>query len=249
MSETVEKTLLERRSVRRYEREPIAPDDLSFIRDAIRNAPTSYNGQQFSVIEITDPGVKEELAAITGQKQLKTAAVDFCFLSDFHKFRVAAEAKKIAAPPFWNTADGLIVGAVDASLAMMSAIVAAESRGLGCCPVGYARTSNPSAISKLLALPESVYLVCALAVGHPRETPDLKPKQPLDLVFFRERYGVPDMAEKLLAYDAEIIRYHETRATNRSDEDWIGKIAEYYGEGMGYEILAALRERGYAMEK
>lgn len=65
----VKETLLERTSVRRYEREAIAEETMEFIFDAIRNTPTSYNGQQFSVIDISDQTLKEELYAITGQKQ------------------------------------------------------------------------------------------------------------------------------------------------------------------------------------
>lgn len=50
---SVKNTLLERRSIRRYEREDVSADDMNLIYDAIRNTPTSYNGQQFSVIDVT----------------------------------------------------------------------------------------------------------------------------------------------------------------------------------------------------
>ncbi|MDE5832283.1 MAG: nitroreductase family protein [Desulfovibrio sp.] len=248
MIKDVKDTLLDRRSVRRYEREALAPEDLEFIREAIRNTPTSYNGQQFSVIEVSDQGIKDELAEIVGQKQLKTAALDLCFLSDYNKIRVAAEAKGLKYPPFQDTTDGLMVGVIDASLALMSAVAAANSRGLGCCPIGYARTVNPARVSELLELPDGVFLVCALSIGIPREIPDLKPKQPADLLFFRDKYGVAAMPEKLLAYDREIIKYHETRSENKSGEDWIGQILSYYKEGLTYDMLAALKARGYGME-
>lgn len=249
MEKSVEQTLLDRRSIRRYEREAIPEQDLMFIREAIRNTPTSYNGQQFSVIEVSDQALKEKLAEIVGQKQFKTCARAFMFLSDYNKIAVAAKAKGLENPGFENTVDGLIVGTVDASLAMMSAIVAANSRGLGTCPIGYARTVNPAVISELLGLPKSVYLVCALAVGVPREIPDLKPKQPADLLFFNNKYGVDDMAAKLLKYDEEFTEYHRNRESNPSDEDWIGEILGYYKEGMNYQMLAALKAQGYGMTK
>lgn len=69
---SVEDTLLGRRSIRRYERQPVEREKLDLIYAAIRNTPTSYNGQQFSVIAVTDQTVKEELYEITGQKQIKT---------------------------------------------------------------------------------------------------------------------------------------------------------------------------------
>ena len=68
----VKTTLLERTSVRRYERESIPQKTMDFIYEAIRNTPTSYNGQQFSVIDISDQQLKEELYALTDSKQLKT---------------------------------------------------------------------------------------------------------------------------------------------------------------------------------
>ncbi|MDE6465992.1 MAG: nitroreductase family protein, partial [Duncaniella sp.] len=71
---SVKDTLLERRSIRRYEREDVSADDMNLIYDAIRNTPTSYNGQQFSVIDVTDPDVKLKLFALIGQKQVKTCS-------------------------------------------------------------------------------------------------------------------------------------------------------------------------------
>lgn len=248
-SKSVEATLLERRSIRRYQRLAIDEADLEFIRQAIRNTPTSYNGQQYSVIEIDDQSLKEELAELVGQKQFKTSARVFMFLSDFNKIAVAAQAKNIENPHFENTADGLIVGTVDATLAMMSAIVAANSRGLGTCPIGYARTVAPARISEILGLPKGVYLVCALAVGVPSEIPDMHPKQPKDLLIFKNHYGTDNMSEKLLDYDAEIMEYDRKRSGSKTDSDWIGHILDYYREGMDYSMLAALRAQGYGVEK
>lgn len=249
MPKSVDATLLERRCIRKYEARDIADADLEFIREAIRNTPTSYNAQQFSVIEVRDQAVKDELAQLIGQVQLKNAAVDFMFLSDFNKIAVAAKARGLDVPPFRDTADGLIVGTIDASLAMMSAIVAAVSRGLGTCPVGYARTVNPQAITKLLQLPQGVFLVCALAVGVPAHMPDLKPKQPTDLVLFKDYYGVEGMADKLLAYDREITEYHKNRSGNQSNADWLQEMLGYYAEAMKTDFLAFLKCQGYAMTK
>ena len=249
MAKTVENTMLERRCIRKYEAKPVSEEDLAFIRAAVRNTPTSYNAQQFSVIEVTDMALKKELAELIGQSQLEHAAVDFMFLSDFNKLNVAAQAKGLPLPEFQNTADGLVVGTIDAALAMMSAIVAAVSRGLGTCPIGYARTVDPEKITKILRLPKGVYLVCALAVGVPADMPDLKPKQPENLVFFKNSYGTENMAEKLLDYDRIIREYHKARSRNQSDEDWISQMLGYYKEAMKTEFLAFLRGQGYGLVK
>ena len=68
----VKTALLERTSVRRYEREAIPAETMEFIYKAVENTPTSYNGQQFSVIDIDDQELKLKLYELTGQKQIKT---------------------------------------------------------------------------------------------------------------------------------------------------------------------------------
>lgn len=243
---TVKESLLERVSVRRYEREALTEDQIHFIYDAIRNTPTSYNGQQFSVIDVSDQALKEQIEALIGQKQIKTCARFFAFCMDYNKIELGAKAKGVDMPPFYDTVDGVTVGIIDASLAMMSAIVAVEALGLGCCPIGYARTRDQKALAEMLKLPPHVMVVCGLAVGVPREHNDLKPKQPAALMIHSNEYRSDAMlAEDVLAYDAEVTRYNETRAGGTSTNDWVDHIIGYYREAMAYRMLDALRERGF----
>ena len=130
MKKSVEQTLLERRSIRRYEYDPIPEGDMDFIYAAIRNTPTSYNGQQFSVIDICDQDIKQKLYEITNQKQIKTCSHFLVFVADYHKMETAWKVKGVEPSVFPATADGYTVGVIDASLALMSALVAAESRGI-----------------------------------------------------------------------------------------------------------------------
>lgn len=245
-SKTVKSTLLERRSIRRYEREEIPAKTMDLIYDAIRNTPTSYNGQQYSVIDITDQELKLKLYDIIGAKQIKTCNHFMAFLADFHKIGVLAKMKGAEMPPFTKTADGVIVGVVDAALTMMSAVVAAVSEGIGTCCIGYARTANPEAVSKLLGLPKGTFLVCGLALGIPREEPDLKPKQPKGLTIFRDKYPEDkELQPQLQAYDEEITRYNATRSGTTTDNDWGLHIMSYYEEAMSYKILEALKRQGF----
>ena len=246
---SVKESLLERRSIRRYERQPIEPEKLDFIYEAIRNAPTSYNGQQFSVIAVTDQALKEQLYEITGQKQIKTSAVFMVFCMDFHKLRLAAKQKGVDTPAFDATIDGYTVGVIDASLAMMSAVTAAESLGLGCCCVGYVRTADPRRISDMLGLPEGVSIVCGLTIGDPREMPDLKPKLPVEAVVHEGRY-MPDekLAPLLETYDRQVAEFNRSRTGDRTDNDWAGHIADYHRHSMEHGIGEYL-EKQIGLEK
>lgn len=242
---SVKDTLLERRSTRRYEREHISHSHLSLIYAAIRNSPTSYNGQQFSVIDVSDQDTKVKLYELTGQKQIKTCNRFLLFCADYNKISVIAKAKNIEMPPFTHTIDGVMVGIIDASIAMMSAVVAAESCGLGTCCIGYARTAAPAQIAELLKLPQGVFAVCGLAIGVPRETNDLKPKQSKELVIHHNHYRTDDMTADLLNYDQHITKYNASRSGTTSENDWAAHIIDYYREAMNYEMLDALRAQGF----
>lgn len=244
----IKRTLLQRRSVRRYERQEIPAEQMEFIHEAIRNTPTSYNGQQFSVIDVSDQKLKEQLYELTGQKQIKTCNRFLVFCADYNKIRVAARAKQIDMPEFEHTADGVIVGIVDASLAMMSAVVAAEACGLGTCCIGYTRTAAPREITSLLGLPQGVFIVCGLALGIPREMPDLKPKQPESLLIHSNSYRNDDLTDEILSYDAEVSKFNATRTGTKTDNDWAAHIIGYYRQAMDYKMLDALRDRGYDIE-
>lgn len=246
----VKSLLLERRSIRRYEREPISAEVLEFIYDAIRNTPTSYNGQQFSVIDIDNQELKEQLYGITNQKQIKTCNHFLVFCADYNKIMRLSEAKGIEFPGFCNTMDGILVGIVDASLAMQNALVAATSQGLGCCCIGYARTADPFKIAEILNLPKGVFVVCGLAVGVPREMPDLKPKQPKTAVIHHNTYKNDEkLMASLVDYDKLITEYNQTRAGSKSDNDWCSHIVDYYKEAMSYKILEYLQMQGFNPER
>lgn len=245
----VTQTLLNRRSIRRYEREKISGQQLEIIYDAIRNTPTSYNGQQFSVIDIDDQTIKERLYELIGQKQIKTCSHFMVFCADYHKIATLAHGQGLDMPRFASTMDGVIVGVVDATLALMSALVAAESQGLGTCPIGYARTAAPEAVSRLLGLPKGVFVVCGLAIGVPREMPDIKPKQPAALVIHKNGYRSDDLLPELKEYDNCIRNFNATRSGTKTDNDWVSHILDYYTEAMTYNTLDALRRRGFDAER
>lgn len=247
----IKDTLLKRTSVRRYERESIPRETMDFIYKAVENTPTSYNGQQFSVIDIDDQSLKEQLYELTNQKQLKTCNRLLIFCSDFNKITKLAEKKGFDVPPFTNTMDAVTIGIVDASLAMMSAVAAAQSAGLGSNCVGYLRTVDPAKVAEILKLPKGVFVVCGLALGVPREHPDLKPKQPSSLVFHKNHYrqDTDKMVQELEAYDEIVKHYNQTRAGGTSDNDWCDHILDYYRHAMDYKILDYLKAQGYDIQK
>lgn len=245
----IKDAMLGRRSIRKYKNEPITPEQLDFIYEAIRNTPTSVNGQQFSVIDVSDDELKVRISQLTAMEHVRTCSHMFLFCADLHKAAVAAADNGVELAPFHDTAEGLLVGTVDAALAMMSAIVAAETMGLGSCCIGYARIAAPQEITELVGLPKDTYVVCGLTVGVPDELPDLKPKQPVGLSIHHNRYPEDSAMRPLLKeYNEEIDKYNKTRAGMPSDYDWVHRIADYYTAASQLQMRDFLRTRGFRFE-
>lgn len=242
----VKHTLLDRVSIRRYEREAIPQETMDFIYEAVRNTPTSYNAQQYCVIDIDDQHLKEKLYEVTNQKQLKTCNRLLIFCADFNKIGRLAEKRGLEMPPLNDNMDALFLGIIDASLAMMSAVVAAEACGLGCNCVGYLRTVDPPLIAEMLGLPKGTFVVCGLALGVPREHPDHKPKEPASLIFHRNKYRMDDaLVDELSDYDEEVKLYNRNRAGGTSDNDWVAHMLDYYRHACSYRLLSYLKEQGF----
>ncbi|MBP1640062.1 MAG: NADPH-dependent oxidoreductase [Bacteroidetes bacterium] len=246
---TIEEIFLNRTSIRRYERQPIEPEKLEFIYKAIQNTPTSYNGQQFSVISITDQNLKLQLYELIGQKQIKTSAVFMVFCVDFYKLQQFAKATDTEFPPFQDTMDGFMVGVIDAALAMENAAIAAETLGLGSCCIGYTRTAAPAELAKILQLPEGVCVICGLSIGYPAEHPDLKPKLPLSLVIHENHYRTDDIKPELLTYNEEVTAYNAVRAGDKTTNDWGKHILDYYQTAMKYNMEKYIWEQGFHIKE
>ncbi len=241
-------TILDRRSVRRYERQAIEPEKKQLIFEAINTSPTSHNGQQFCVIAIEDQEIKEQIYELTKQKQIKTCAMFLVFCADYHKMDVFAREKNMQLPPIHQTLDGVMVGAIDASIAMSNARIMAEGLGLGCCCIGYIRTAAPEELSELLGLPQGVAVVCGLTIGYPREIPDKRPKQEMSLHIHHNRYSDEGMAEKLEKYDHIIAHHNETHTLARYIK-WSEQMEKYYEESINKHTLKYYQGQGFGVDK
>ena len=96
---------------------------------------------------------------------------------------------------------------------------------------------------------QGVFVVCGLAIGVPREHPDLKPKLPKDLTIHQSHYTDRDMTAELVAYDKEVTQYNATRSGSKSENDWCDHILDYYREAMKYRMLDAAKSQGFDIVK
>ncbi len=241
------KLLNNHRSIRDYKSDVVSDEDLDLIIGASQAAPSSINGQQVTIISVKNKEKKKKLSELVGdQVYVDKAPVFLVFCADFYRAKLAAEinGEKLVIT---DSEEARLVGAVDVGLALSNAIAAAESLGLGIVPIGGVR-KEAEAVAELLELPEFVFPMVGLVIGHPAEESELKPRFPKEVVYHSEVYN-KDLKSKILEYDKEL-KEHMIKVTNgRLNKSWSEEISGIYKYVYYPKVKAAIEKQGFKGEK
>jgi len=205
-----------RRTVRHYTRDPLAGGDLDRIIEAGRRAPSGALAQLSSVIRITDAGLRERLAMLSGDQQhIRDAAEFFVFCLDVYRVRRLVEhcAGEYHAGPHI----AVHYGTLDAALVAANMATAAEALGYGTCFIGGV-LNHLDVIARELRLPAGVLPVVGLTVGvpDPAHSASQKPRLPRTLVFHENSYHQPSPVDLDEAFRA-------------MGESWLTTLNRYFG--------------------
>ncbi len=148
-------TILTRRSIRRFERQPVSRDQLEKLLEAARWAPSAGNLQPWVFVAVTAADVKAALAAAAyGQ-------------------RFVAEAPAVigvaAAPPEdspYGRRGRELYCLQDTAAAVQNVLLAAHAMGLGACWVG---AFDDAAVARALDLGSGERPVALVPVGVPAQ--------------------------------------------------------------------------------
>lgn len=159
--------LHERKSVRAFEERPVAPEIKHAILEAAMAAPTAGNQQMYTIIDVTDPGLKRRLSVTCdNQPFIASAPVVLVFCADFQKWYDAfAEG---GCSPRKPGAGDLMLAVTDTAIAAQNAVTAAHSFGLGSCYIGDIM-ENCELHRELFALPDWVFPAAMLVLGWPTQ--------------------------------------------------------------------------------
>lgn len=247
MNETI-KLLHNHRSVREFELgKDVGEAQVEAMIKAAMAAPNWINGQQVSIIEVREPIKKAKLAKAAGnQRWIEEAPVFLVFCIDFYRAKLAAEKNGVSFQ-IVEDLEAVMIGSTDVGIALGSTIAAAESMGLGTVPIGGVRR-NPQVFVELLNLPEYVFPISGLVVGHPRAIPEQKPRLPLKATHHKEQYDAEVQKECIDQYDATISSYMSERTNGQDSSDWSSKIAKFYDRGFeqyGKNSSPTLKKQGF----
>lgn len=166
-------TVRHRHSVRRYQPDvPIEPEALHGVLEMALAAPSAGDLQAYHLVVVRDDGVRQQLAAASGEDFLAEAPVNMVVCADPER----------SAEVFGDRGRELF-SLQDATIAATYIQLAAVAADLGSAWAG----GFPEAeVRSLLELPAELRPVAILALGYPAEIPEPTPRRKLkDVVSYR----------------------------------------------------------------
>lgn len=156
-----------RKSMRVFEDRPILPALKKEILNAAFEAPTAGAMMLYTILDITDPVLKEKLAeACDHQPFIAKAPLVLIFLADYQRW-YDAFCQEGCEPRKPGEGD-ILLACADAIIAAQNTVVAAESLEIGSCYIGDI-LENCEMIRELLGLPEYVLPAAMVVYGYPVE--------------------------------------------------------------------------------
>jgi nitroreductase len=219
------------------------------------SASSKSDFQQASVIWVRDRQSRDRLAALVPDMPWVGNAPEFLvFCGDAHRLERLGELRGHINEN--GKLEGFFNAAIDAVLVLQTFILAAETAGLGCCPISVLR-NHADAVAEILGLPDIVFPVAGLCVGYPAAAGYVSMRLPLEVNVHIDQYDERRLAEAVNAYDRRRdARYSLPREQQRSPD--VFGYASFYGwsedkarqatRPEGESFPSFLRTRGFSLD-
>ncbi len=243
------KTILQRRTIRRYTDQDVSPELLHKLFAAASRTQTMGNLQLYSVVVTRDAEMKHKLApAHFNQPMVEQAPVVLTVCADFRRTTDWCLSRK-ASPGYGNFLS-FINAATDALLFTQMFCHLAEEEGLGYCFLG-TTVYMPQLIIDTLQLPQLVMPVATLTLGWPDECPPQTDRL-APVSFVHEETYQPYSAARIDQYYAEKEQLPENQEFVRiNHKETLAQVftdCRYTlrdNEAMSATLLDALRKQGF----
>lgn len=244
MNETLS-LLMNHRSIRKYKAQPVSDEQLATIIAAAQMASTSSNVQAYSVIAVTDPAKKQQLAQLAGnQAYIEECPIFLVWCADLYRLKASTAPYTAGKETYEDSTENFLVASMDAALAAQNAAVAAESLGLGIVYIGGVR-NRIAEVSELLQLPDLVYPVFGMCVGYPDQTPGQRPRLPQEAVLHRDAYDAANTVEQVKRYDETMVAYLRERTGGEKSTPWSELMADRLGKPTRMHMKSFLEGKGF----
>ena len=171
-----------RRAVRRYKTDPVSDEDVEFVLEAARWAPSWANTQCWRFIVVRDPQLKERLSNVLKLKENRGARA----LMDAPVVIVAcAELGKSGYRRGKLETDKGDWFMFDTALAMQNLTLAAHSIGLGTVHLGL---FDAKEVAKILDVPDGAVVVEMTPLGYPDGQPIGPGRKELSQIVSKDKF-------------------------------------------------------------
>jgi len=218
--------VLARRTHRSYTDARVPPELVDLLLAVAFSASSKSDFQQASVIELSDAGKRSRIAAhFPAMPWIGTSPVFLVFCADPRRLERICSIRSHPQPN--ADLEAFLNASVDAALVMQTFILAAESVGLGCCPISVIRNQMET-VARELALPDGVFPVAGLCVGYPAGGGQVSMRLPPTITIHSDTYDERGLEEKIADYDR---RRHARHAIPRDQQRNPSRFghAEFYG--------------------
>ncbi len=218
--------ILTRNSQRKFLSDDVPEDLLDTLFATAFSAPSKSDLQQACVIHLQDRSKQQRIAEATQKTRwLASAPVFLVWCGDSRRIR---RLSKWRGHEFSNDhLDAFMNAAVDVGICMQTFIIAAESVGLGCCPVSEVR-DNIQLLSDELNLPDHVFPVAGLCVGWPAGPAKINMRLPLSTTVKVDSYNDDNLLDDVADYDLRREALDKTPPEQQLNVEEFG-VAPNYG--------------------
>ncbi len=212
-------------------------------------ASTTGNMQLYSVIvNQAEDKMKELLPLHFNQPVVNNAPALLTFVADFNRFIKWCDVNN--AVHGYNNFLSFFTAAIDALLVAQNVCVAAENNGLGICYLG-TTTYNAREIIKVLNLPKLTFPITTIAIGYPKDVPELIDRISLKGIIHKETYKDYSNDEiKKLYYYKECLESSKKFVEENNKENLAQVFTDVrYKKGdnefFSDKMLETIREQGF----
>lgn len=244
MNQTIE-NLINHVSVRDFKDETISENDKEELVRAAQSGSTSEFVQAFSIIEITNSKLRNQLSDITiSSPHVKKADTFYIFVADLNRQATILKSHNQSLDSIKNM-ESLLVATVDTTIAAQNMAVAAESMGLGICYIGSIR-NNIKQVAELLNLPKFTFPLFGMTIGVPKVLNQTKPRLPQLNQVSKNTYD-NQLFNDLSTYDNEVKSYYSNRKTNPQDTTWTEKNLTIFNHIHRPDVTDFLLKQGFSL--
>ncbi|MBQ4515146.1 MAG: nitroreductase family protein [Anaerolineaceae bacterium] len=233
MNDTIN-LLNHRKSIRVFEDRQIDKETIDEILIAAVMAPTAGNQQLYTILRITDPEIKKQLAeSCDHQPFIAEGKLVLVFCADCLKWYNAYKA--VGCEPRKLGVGDLLLAVDDALIAAQNAVIAAESFGIGSCYIGDIM-ENIETQREILHLPDYVFPAALLVFGYPTDQQKTRTKpvrSPMEFIVQENSYHIHT--------DIELQQMLEPKSGEREYQEWLTAFFKRkYDSGFSREMTRSV---------